>query len=363
MKENKKKLWFNAGLSTITLLCMVYLMVNIYKNKIGITLPGFATQGQIRATFVKGDVYYRSGNDAFPYWKQLLPGNTLKFNDEIKTTDTAMADISFSDKIFVRLESRSRVRITQFNVNELWLNLEYGFLYGDFNKLVPKQKIIVSTPRISISAGGSRLSLKSSGKNSGSGAARLRVLSGMVQVDALGDEKGTQDFLVLATKQQTWIKPGINISDNKISRIGRNQQESLHLKIQSIYKDIVLIITNKIQFELGKYQLTIDSYPELNKIANIIKQKTEKILIKGYTDSQGKLHYNKDLAFKRAMAIKAYLVDQDISPKMLAVRGYGEKDFVASNKTAEGRQLNRRVEFSIIREESGDTVHTSNAGL
>ena len=323
-------------------------------------MPGFAAQGQIKATFVKGDVYYRNGNDPFPYWKQLVPGNILKFNDEIKTTDASMADINFSGKTFVRLESGSQIRITQFNVNELWLHLESGFLYGDFKKLVPEQKIIVSTPRISISAGRSRLSLKISGKNLGSGASRLQVLSGMVQVDALGSE---QDPLVLATKQQTWIKPGINISDNKISRIGRKKQESLYLQIQSIHKDIVLIITNKIQFELGKYQLTIDSYPELNKIANIIKQKTDKILIKGYTDSQGKLHDNKDLAFKRAMAIKAYLVDQDIPPEMLVVRGYGEKDFVASNKTAKGRQLNRRVEFSIIREESGDTIRTNNAGL
>jgi len=72
------------------------------------------------------------------------------------------------------------------------------------------------------------------------------------------------------------------------------------------------------------------------------------ILIKGYTDSSGKMKDNKRLSTVRAEKIKNYFVDKGFSPDKIKAIGLGEKDPVASNRTLEGRNANRRIEIELI---------------
>jgi len=73
----------------------------------------------------------------------------------------------------------------------------------------------------------------------------------------------------------------------------------------------------------------------------------DSINVTGHTDSQGTEDYNQGLSERRAATVKNYLVSKGISANKISTSGAGENSPVASNKTAEGRQQNRRVEISI----------------
>ncbi len=70
--------------------------------------------------------------------------------------------------------------------------------------------------------------------------------------------------------------------------------------------------------------------------------------IEGHTDSQGDDAFNLDLSQRRANSVRRYLVEQGITAERLEAVGYGETKPVDTNKTAAGRENNRRVEFTIL---------------
>ena len=74
----------------------------------------------------------------------------------------------------------------------------------------------------------------------------------------------------------------------------------------------------------------------------------EVIIAVGHTDSVGSDAYNQKLSVRRAEAVKAYLVSKGIEKNRIYTEGKGEKQPVASNKTAEGRAKNRRVEIEVV---------------
>ncbi len=103
-------------------------------------------------------------------------------------------------------------------------------------------------------------------------------------------------------------------------------------------------------FEVNKWDIRTAAYPLLDSVVKMLKENPEmKIEIQGHTDSTGPESYNQALSEKRANAIKTYLVEKGIDPGRLETKGYGESDPIASNKTAQGRQKNRRVQFKRLR--------------
>ena len=67
--------------------------------------------------------------------------------------------------------------------------------------------------------------------------------------------------------------------------------------------------------------------------------------VNGYCDAIGSVRYNLKLSERRSNAVVKYLGDHGIAEGRLSPHGYGKTDFVATNKTAEGRAQNRRVEL------------------
>lgn len=109
------------------------------------------------------------------------------------------------------------------------------------------------------------------------------------------------------------------------------------------------VILKNVLFENNKASLLPVSYPELDRLVNMLKQNNFiSIEIKGYTDNTGKEKDNKLLSEQRAKAVCDYLVSKAISSKRLIYKGMGSENPVASNETEEGRRQNRRVEFAII---------------
>ena len=74
----------------------------------------------------------------------------------------------------------------------------------------------------------------------------------------------------------------------------------------------------------------------------------ESIIAVGHTDSVGSDRYNQRLSVRRAEAVKKYLVSKGIPADRVYIEGKGETQPVATNKTAEGRAQNRRVEIEVV---------------
>jgi len=91
----------------------------------------------------------------------------------------------------------------------------------------------------------------------------------------------------------------------------------------------------------------------LNEAIEVLKKYPElKVEVAGHTDSVGTDAYNQKLSERRAAAVKDYLVSKGIAASKVTTIGKGESQPVATNKTAEGRQKNRRVdiEFKGVRQ-------------
>jgi OOP family OmpA-OmpF porin len=104
-----------------------------------------------------------------------------------------------------------------------------------------------------------------------------------------------------------------------------------------------------VNFDFNSARLKPESYPILfHALQALLQNPDMKVEIQGYTDNIGPERYNVKLSTKRAQAVKDYLVAHGVAPDRLVVKGYGSKNPVASNKTAQGRAMNRRIEFKII---------------
>jgi OOP family OmpA-OmpF porin len=124
-----------------------------------------------------------------------------------------------------------------------------------------------------------------------------------------------------------------------------------------IQRDLVLapllrgasIRLNNIFFDFDMDVLREESQPELDRLVSIlVKYPSMIIQIDGHTDDHGGYEYNIGLSLRRTKAVVKYLVSQGISEIRLIPRGFGKTRPVATNDTDEGRQLNRRVEYTIL---------------
>jgi outer membrane protein OmpA-like peptidoglycan-associated protein len=116
----------------------------------------------------------------------------------------------------------------------------------------------------------------------------------------------------------------------------------------------MVITLGDVLFSTNKAQLSSGGTRNVQKLADFLKQfEQRKVMIEGYTDSTGSNEYNQMLSVRRADAVRTALIDMGISSDRINTRGYGEAFPVASNKTAAGRQQNRRVEI-ILSDDNGN---------
>jgi len=110
-------------------------------------------------------------------------------------------------------------------------------------------------------------------------------------------------------------------------------------------------ILRNIYFDFGKAKFTTEAYPELNKLVTMMQQNTNlNVEIAGHTDSYGSSSMNLSLSKRRAEAVKDYLVKNGIDTRRITPAGYGETKPLASNDDEDdGRELNRRVEFKVLK--------------
>ncbi len=122
-----------------------------------------------------------------------------------------------------------------------------------------------------------------------------------------------------------------------------------NFKLQPIKVGTVVNLKN-ILFYMGTTDLLEGSYHELDGVVGFLKGNPKvKIELRGHTDNQGDMKKDLVLSQQRVDRIKSYLVFKGISARRIEGKGFGATKPIVSNDNEDGRKLNRRVEFVIIK--------------
>ncbi len=109
------------------------------------------------------------------------------------------------------------------------------------------------------------------------------------------------------------------------------------------------VATLRIHFDVDRAIIRPHSLPKVDNFAQFMLSNPRlKAMITGHTDSDGSASYNMALSRRRAEAVMNRLIALGVSPERLRARGMGESAPVASNATADGKALNRRIEARLI---------------
>jgi len=126
------------------------------------------------------------------------------------------------------------------------------------------------------------------------------------------------------------------------------EQELEDARIERIGEGIKVTFDSGILFDFDKSSLRLASQEQIRKFAEALKKYEDTdIFIAGHTDATGSDDYNMTLSRQRAESVASYLEQLGVSRVRLTLSGLGETQPIATNDTAEGQQLNRRVEVAI----------------
>lgn len=127
----------------------------------------------------------------------------------------------------------------------------------------------------------------------------------------------------------------------------------MNIPLQPIKEGQSVVLKN-IFFEFDSYDLKSSSETELKKLTQFLMSNPHvSIEIGGHTDNVGSAAYNETLSLNRSKSVYEYLIDKGIDKNRLSYNGYGFNEPIADNATDEGRALNRRTEFKIVKIGSG----------
>jgi outer membrane protein OmpA-like peptidoglycan-associated protein len=126
----------------------------------------------------------------------------------------------------------------------------------------------------------------------------------------------------------------------------RQQLQATGVSVTRNGDNIILNMPGNITFATDSSNISADFYKVLDSVALVIKEFEKTYVdVVGYTDSTGAESYNQKLSEARASSVARYLESQGVLAARIVSSGMGESNPIASNDTAEGRSLNRRVEI------------------
>lgn len=129
----------------------------------------------------------------------------------------------------------------------------------------------------------------------------------------------------------------------------RQRLDNSGVSVTRIGDNITLNMPGNVTFAVNSADINQAFYDVLDSVALVLNE-YEKTLVEvaGHTDNTGSDEYNQQLSQKRASSVAAYLRSRQVMAERLIEVGGGENYPIASNDTAEGRQMNRRVEITIV---------------
>jgi len=168
------------------------------------------------------------------------------------------------------------------------------------------------------------------------------------------DNIGVKDQYIARLQAAINRKDSLNMAlmINLKSAVGNLDDKDINIKVD---KGVVYVdISDKLLFNSGKYEVTEKARVVLGKVAKVLEaQPGIEFLVEGHTDNvpfkQGVLDDNWDLSVKRATSVVRILQHQyHIAPARMTAAGRSEYAPAASNKTGQGRALNRTTRIIIL---------------
>ncbi|MBN1823890.1 MAG: PorV/PorQ family protein [Endomicrobiales bacterium] len=152
---------------------------------------------------------------------------------------------------------------------------------------------------------------------------------------------------VAGNKTRTTVNLGVRVPPKQIIK-----EVVKEIEVKEDKRGLIVNLSSKVMFGPGKAVLRPQASSALEELANLLQTYPDNIvLIEGHTDSSGSLKRNRELSSQRAWSVYSYLVKKGVAPARLKPKGYGPSKPVATNRTAAGRALNRRVEIIILKKD------------
>jgi OmpA-OmpF porin, OOP family len=142
------------------------------------------------------------------------------------------------------------------------------------------------------------------------------------------------------------------ISENlNLDSLVKTGHKEIHRNLYLVPIEIGQVVRlNNVFFDFDKWNLRPESYVELDRVVALLSENPSiEIEMGAHTDSRGSDEYNLRLSENRAKSVMEYILSKGIAASRITSHGYGESKPVATNETDDGRQLNRRVEFKIMK--------------
>ena len=175
-------------------------------------------------------------------------------------------------------------------------------------------------------------------------AAEAEAAKKAAEAEANKDEEKVTNEAELAKKRQ-WLSP--EETAKRLSEIHKESGAVNAKECQLLMNSIVR--GNAIRFGVNSSVINSSSYDVLSKVYSVAAKCSNTVIrVEGHTDSDGSDAYNLELSLRRARAVISHLGELGIPRIRLDTKGFGEKKPVASNGTAEGKALNRRIEFVVF---------------
>jgi len=156
-----------------------------------------------------------------------------------------------------------------------------------------------------------------------------------------------KNYSIRATANQFFA-----ISENlNLDSLVKKGYKEIHKDLYLVPIEIGQIVRlNNVFFDFDKWDLRPESFIELDRVVTLLKDNpTIEIEMSAHTDSYGSDDYNMKLSDNRARSVMEYILSKGIDKSRITSQGYGETRPVAPNDSPENRQLNRRVEFKIVK--------------
>ena len=167
---------------------------------------------------------------------------------------------------------------------------------------------------------------------------------------------GVRPEPIVARCEEIKVKPGedcLNIGLNEVDKAERCHNSALDalpdpFTTEDLVRALNILIVN---FDSGKSDVPNERLAALQKAAGYIKRVGPAVVLEigGHTDTDGNAASNQTLSESRALAVKEKLVAFGVRSEALQTRGYGATKPKTDNNTEQGKFINRRIEYSIVK--------------
>ena len=144
----------------------------------------------------------------------------------------------------------------------------------------------------------------------------------------------------------------------------QGDQNLAHVSMEA--EGLRVTFEGRILFAEGQATILPQGRPILDRIGRLLIPLPNRVVVEGYTDSlpihTPRFHSNWDLAAIRATTVLSYMIRLGIQPARFSAEAFGRFRPIASNKTAQGRQQNRRVDLVILKQAGPTEAPPAGAG-